>query len=157
MRLITYIAVIMAAMLVAGCATTQRRHSSTEEAPRALNVAMALKFEDVPIPSGFRAVANESFTFQNDVLRVGILRYTGGASAEHVVDFYKDQMPLYNWRFQNILEYDRRIMSFDREDQTCIIVIEPSNFNTSVTLTVAPKGGRAATYKTVKEERERGL
>lgn len=150
MRLKAYIAVIMVAMLAAGCAVGRERQRDTGEAPKALDVAMALKFEDVPIPSGFRAVTNESFIFQNDVLRVGILKYSGGANAEHVVNFYKDQMPLYNWRFLNMLEYGRRIMNFDREDQTCIIVIEPYKFNTSVTLTVAPKGGRATTYKTVK-------
>jgi hypothetical protein len=83
---------------------------------------------------------------------VGILKYAGGAKADQVVNFYKDQMPLYNWRFLNLLEYGRRIMNFDREDQTCIIVIEPTGVSTYVTITVAPKAGRATTYKSVKKE-----
>lgn len=150
MPLKEYIAVIIIAMLVAGCATAGLKRSESAEPPKALDVAMALKFEDVPVPAGFRTLTNESFTFQNDVLRVGILKYSGRADVEQVVNFYKDQMPLYNWRFLNLLEYGRRILNFDREDQTCIVVIEPAKFNTYITLTVAPKAGRASTYKTIK-------
>jgi len=117
-----------------------------------LDVAMALKFEDVPIPSGFKPVTKDSFIFENDVLRVGILKYSGKAKAYQVVDFYKDQMPLYNWRFLNMMEYGRRIMNFDRDDQSCIIVIEPGRMSTSVSITVAPKAGRASTYKSVDRE-----
>ena len=139
-----------------GCATAGTRYGGAEEAPKALDVAMALKFEDVPIPAGFRAVTNESFTFQNEVIRVGILKYSGGAAADQVVNFYKDQMPLYSWRFLNMLEYGRRILNFDREDQTCIVVVEPTKLTTYITITVAPKGGRSSTAarKTNKKDKE---
>ncbi|NQT90298.1 MAG: hypothetical protein HQ558_03495 [Candidatus Omnitrophica bacterium] len=149
------IAVIVLAVLVAGCATggsstRSSRRSISSESAKTLDVAMRLKFEDVPVPSGFKPVVKESFTFQNEVLRVGILKYVGRASATEVVKFYKDQMPLYNWRFLNMLEYDRRIMNFDREDQTCIVVVEPAKMSTYITITVAPKGGRASTYRTIR-------
>lgn len=155
MRLLGYTIVMLIAMAMAGCATTRERSGDIGEAPKALDVAMALKFEDIPVPTGFRVMTNESFTFQNDILRVGILKYSGRANVEQVVNFYKDQMPLYNWRFLNILEYGRRIMNFDREDQTCIVVIEATSFNVFVTITVAPRASRASTYKPVKEKEER--
>ena len=116
---------------------------------------MSLKFDDVPVPSGFKPIGNESFTFENDVLRVGIVKYAGRAKADQVATFYKDQMSLYNWRFLNMLEYGKRIMNFEREDQTCIIVIEAGKMSTYVTITVAPKASRATTYKSVSRERER--
>lgn len=155
MGLIKYTTVMLIAMAMAGCATTRERGGDLGETPKALDVAMALKFEDVPVPAGFRAVTNESFTFQNDILRVGILKYYGRANPEQIVNFYKDQMPLYNWRFLNILEYGRRIMNFDREDQTCIVVVEGSRFNTYITITVGPKTSRGSTYKAVKEKEDR--
>lgn len=154
MKTIRSILIIMVAIFVAGCTTTGSRIDSAGEAPKMLDVAMALKFEDIPIPAGFHSETRESFTFENDVLRVGILKYAGKAQANQVVDFYKDQMPLYNWRFLNMLEYGRRILNFDRDDQSCIIVIEPVKSTCHITITVAPKARRASTYKPVNREED---
>jgi hypothetical protein len=142
---------VLIVALIAGCETTGSRRSSSGDLPKALDVSMSLKFEDVPIPAGFQPLAQESFIFQNELLRVGILKYKGKAHADQVVNFYKDQMSLYNWRFLNMVEYGRRIMNFDREDQTCIIVIEPASMGTYITITVSPKGGRAGTYKSTRK------
>ena len=146
---------LLVALFLAGCATSGSSVDSGSETPRTLDVAMSLKFDDVPVPSGFKPVGNQSFTFENDVLRVGIVKYAGRAKADQVATFYKDQMSLYNWRFLNALEYGKRILNFEREDQTCIIVIEAGKMSTYVTVTVAPKAGRATTYKSVSREKER--
>jgi hypothetical protein len=138
---------VLAIFLLSGCATTGSTTSGAEEAPRALDVAMKLRFEDVPVPSGFRIIIPESFTFQNEVLRVGILKYAGSATTDQVISFYKDQMPLYDWQLLNVLEHKNSIMNFDRQDQNCIIVIEPTGMRTYITITVAPKAGRASTYR----------
>ena len=143
---------ILLVMLISGCATGGSRGNTSGETARSLDVSMALKFEDVPVPSGFKVIPKDTFVFSNEVLRVGILKYTGRANADQVVMFYQDQMPLYNWRLLNVLEYERRIMNFDRDDQTCIIVVEPTKMSTHVTITVAPKGGRAGTYRTATTE-----
>jgi len=147
-----YIILLSVLISLTGCATTSDSGLDSADGARMLDVAMVLKFEDVPIPSGFKPVAKDSFVFENDVLRVGILKYAGKAKAHQVVDFYKDQMPLYNWRFLNMMEYGRRIMNFDRDDQSCIIVVEPGRMSTSVSITVSPKAGRASTYKAVRRE-----
>jgi len=144
---------LISSLLFAGCATSGSVSADDGiKAPMALDVSTALKFVDVPVPSGFKIITAQSFTFENDVLRVGILKYKGNASGDQVVNFYKNQMPVYNWRFTNMLEYGRRIMNFEREDQNCIIVIESQGMSTFVTITVAPKSGRATTYKSVKRE-----
>jgi hypothetical protein len=144
--------ILMSLLLLAGCATSGSVSDDGIKAPKALNVSTALKFVDVPVPSGFKMIVSQSFTFENDVLRVGILKYKGRASGDRVANFYKDQMPLYNWRFTNMLEYGRKILNFEREDQNCIIVIEPDGMSTFVTITVAPKSGRATTYKSVRRD-----
>ena len=137
-----FLSVLVLALLVSGCATMDSGASAGTGTLKALDVALALKFEDVPVPAGFKAIGNDSFVFQNDLLRVGILKYSGSAYANQVINFYKDQMPLYNWRFLNIVEYGRSILNFDREDQTCVIIVEPAKLCTYVTVTVAPKAGR---------------
>ena len=144
--------IIFVLLLSAGCATSGTVTDNDIKATKALDVSTALKFVDVPVPSGFKMITAQSFTFENDVLRVGILKYKGRSSGDQVVNFFKNQMPLYNWRFTNMLEYGRRILNFEREDQNCIIVIEPQGMSTFVTITVAPKSGRATTYKSVKRE-----
>jgi hypothetical protein len=48
-----------------------------------------------------------------------------------------------------MLEYGKRILNFEREDQTCIIVIEPGRFGSSITITVAPRAGSATTYRPI--------
>jgi hypothetical protein len=139
-------------VFLTGCASTPHYKSESSETYKALDVSTALKFEDVPVPSGFSPLARDSFVFENDVLRVGILKYAGRVHPDHVVNFYKDQMSLYNWRFLNLVEYQRRIMSFERDDQNCTILIEPSGMNTLLTISVAPKAGRATTYKSIRRD-----
>jgi len=144
--------ILISSLLLAGCATSGTVTDDDIKATKALDVSTALKFVDIPVPSGFKMITAQSFTFENDVLRVGILKYKGRSSGDQVVNFFKNQMPLYNWRFTNMLEYGRRILNFEREDQNCIIVIEPQGMSAFVTITVAPKSGRATTYKSVERE-----
>ena len=143
-----YVFILIIAMLaISGCATIGSRRSTGAEMPKTLEVASLLKFQDVPAPRGFKIVPADSFIFDNDLTRFGILRYSGRANASTVVRFYRDQMPLYNWRFINLMEFNTRIINFDREDQTCTIIVEPRHLSTLVTVSVAPKAARATTYK----------
>lgn len=142
---------IIAILTLSGCATTGSRSSSGVETPKALEVATLLKFQDVPAPHGFKIIPADSFIFDNDITRLGLLKYSGRANASTVVRFYRDQMPLYNWRFINLMEFNTRIINFDRDDQTCTIIVEPRHLNTVVIVSVAPKAGRASTYKLEEE------
>lgn len=135
------IIIMVLAVLSSGCATSKSSKKDEEIITKSLEVAMSLKFQDVPIPAGFKSVDSESFSFQNEAMRVGIMKFIGRANADNLVSFYKEQMPLYNWRFLNMIEYDRRILSFDRSDQSCIVAINQSKLSTVITITVAPKAG----------------
>ncbi|PIR65975.1 MAG: hypothetical protein COW11_06075 [Candidatus Omnitrophica bacterium CG12_big_fil_rev_8_21_14_0_65_43_15] len=145
--------------IATGCATTSNSNSSSSMQAGSISVASILKFEDVPVPSGFKLVDNESFTFQNDNMRVGLLKYTGRPDANVVVNFYKEQMPMYNWDMLNVIEYGQKIMNFQRADQTCIITIQPLSTRTLIAIAVAPKSSSTMTeaktqkYKELKESR----
>ena len=142
----------------AGCATTNTNSSSGYSQQGATGMSSILKFEDVPVPAGFRLIDNESFTFQNDRMRVGLLKYAGSPDANRVVAFYKEQMPMYNWDLINVIEYGQRVMNFERSDQTCIVTIQPLSTRTIIAVAVAPKSGTSMTeektqrYKELKEE-----
>ena len=122
-----------------GCASAGP-NTRSDGATKELGVASILKFEDVPIPAGFRIVTDQSFSFQNELTRVGILRYAGRANAQRVIQFYKDQMPLYNWQFVNMIEYDRSLLNFEKADQTCTVTVEVGITKTALAIAVAPKG-----------------
>jgi len=99
----------------------------------------SLKFSDVPVPAGFKLLSENSYSFENAGLRIGLLKYQGKADPDQVVNFYKEQMPMYNWRTLNIVEYGERLMNFDREQETCIVTLAPKGKEVVITLSVGPK------------------
>ena len=130
-------------VLIAGCATIQPRGSTSssesEKNKVSLSVSSILKFEDIPVPSGFKILDKESFAFQNDRSRVALLKYTGGKPADQVVTFYQEQMGSYNWNLINIVEYERKVMNYENSDESCIITIQPQGWKSTVTIAISPK------------------
>ncbi|MHB8155749.1 MAG: hypothetical protein ACYDFR_06900, partial [Candidatus Omnitrophota bacterium] len=101
-----------------------------------------IKFTDVPIPTGLKPLPQASYSFESSGVRVGVLKYRGKANIDQVINFYKEQMPMYNWNLVNIIEYNQRLMNFERENETCIITIQPAGFwneDALVTISLGPK------------------
>ncbi|MCK4249040.1 MAG: hypothetical protein KAX15_04605 [Candidatus Omnitrophica bacterium] len=140
--------VVLAGMVVcSGCTTTGGgRRSSADRSDTVdmnvleqLQVAVDLRIDDIPVPVGFKLDLDDSFAFQNDYTRVGLLRYSGRAGVDEVVDFYQEQMPLYNWVLVNVIEYERSMLNFEKDKQSCIITCEGSRSRTVLTIATAPK------------------
>jgi len=127
--------------LLSGCVTTPDGPPYTEESPgeNPLGVSSNLRFNDVPVPSGFKILDNESFAFQNDATRIAVLKYSGRRPADQLVSFYKAQLPLYSWRPINIVEYGRRVLNYERDSESCIVTIEQAGWKSIITIAVAPK------------------
>lgn len=144
-------------VFISGCATLTGG-STADTRQGGVAMAKILKFDDIPVPAGFRMLNNESFTFQNDQMRVGLLKYAGVPDANKVVEFYKEQMPTYNWDLVNVIEYGQRIMNFERPGQSCIVTIQPEATRTVIAIAVAPKSSTPMTtekvtkYKELKED-----
>jgi len=130
-------------LAVGGCATTgQGPTAGSGEAENNLAVSSVLRFDDVPVPIGFSQLPKESFIFQTESVRAGVLRYEGRASPESVMQFYKQQMPVYNWQSVNIIEFGLKQLSFEKPGQSCIVVIEGTRSKSTVTISVGPKSER---------------
>lgn len=145
------VTLIAGVFICSGCALFRwgrRSESGSTEAnlnvPEQLQVAVDLHFDDIPVPAGFKLDKVNSFAFQNDYTRVGLLKYTGRAKVFKVVDFYKEQMPLYNWVLVNVVEYDRSLLNFEKDGQSCIITVEGTMTRTALTIAVAPKSQKSA-------------
>ena len=137
-----------------GCATTNNSGQGSSMSNGPSLMSSALKFDDVPMPVGFKLIDNESFSFQNDNMRVGLLRYSGMPDANKVINFYKEQMPMYNWDLINVIEYGQKVMNFERSGQTCIITIQPLSTRTIITIAVAPKAPTAMTQERSQKYKE---
>ena len=120
------------------CAGVSKKDVPSKEAAL-LEPQSILKFSDIPAPSSFKFLAEESYTFESAGVRVGVLKYQGRADVERVVNFYKDQMPLYNWNLLNAVEYGQRLLNFDREQETCIINLSSKGRNITITVSLGPK------------------
>ncbi len=144
---------LMVLFLIAGCVTLPSQNSSSSEAEKekgSLPVALLLKFDDIPVPGGFKLLDAESFAFQNDRSRVALLKYIGGKPADSVVTFYKEQMAAYNWDAINIIEYEKRVLNYENSYESCIITIEPRGGKSIIIIALSPK---SRPMKTQKEEK----
>lgn len=123
---------------LSGCATTATKSSDPTQVAM-LEPATLQKFADVPTPAGFVFVPEESYIFQSAGFRAGLLKYKGKASGDQAVVFFKEQMPLYNWHLVNIVEHGRRMLSFEKEQEACVITIDENGNRAQIAVSVAPK------------------
>ncbi|MFH1248189.1 MAG: hypothetical protein ABIG46_08935 [Candidatus Omnitrophota bacterium] len=121
-----------------GCATTLDKSSMTKDGTL-LEPGVMLKFTDIPVPAGFRQLTNGSYSFESGVTRVGLLKYLGKANPDQLVNFYKEQMMMYNWNLINIVEYGERMLNFDKENETCIVTLSVKGKYITVSISLGPK------------------
>ncbi|MFA5199044.1 MAG: hypothetical protein WC432_05850 [Candidatus Omnitrophota bacterium] len=127
--------------VISGCATS----SDSRLEPQS-----TLKFSDLPIPVGMKALPQESYSFENAGVRAAVLRYQGKGDIEKVLSFYKEQMPMYNWNLINAIEYGQRLLNFEREGESCIITLQTVglwNEGVLVTISLGPKSQTAIKKK----------
>lgn len=134
-----------------GCASWPRQSTSTsgqmnQQVEKSLTTASVLRFDDLPIPSGFKLVPDESVAFQNDYSRFAFLKYNGKATPEQVILFFKEQMPLYNWEMSNLIEHGSRVINFEKQDENCTVTIEGSASRIVLMVSLTPKAPRGKKF-----------
>ncbi|MDD5409281.1 MAG: hypothetical protein PHC71_04235 [Candidatus Omnitrophica bacterium] len=132
------------AAVLPGCSTLSSSSGSKSINPDLLEPQAILKFSDVPVPVGLKSLPTQSYSFESSGVRVGVLKYQGKVNPDQVVNFYKEQMAMYNWNLVNIVEYGQRLLNFERENETCIITMEPKGSTVILTISLGPKSQAAA-------------
>lgn len=141
LTVLIFVCFLLAGSLM-GCSTFS--NNSKSAGTGMLEPQAILKFSDVPVPTGLKAIPAASYSFESSGVRVGVLKYQGKANADQLTNFYKEQMAMYNWNLINIVEYGQRLLNFDRENETCIISLEPKGSNVIVTISLGPKSQTVA-------------
>jgi hypothetical protein len=137
-KLIYFSALGLFIVNLTGCAMFSKQEN-LKVPPASLQSQVVLKFADLPVPLGFRLLTQESYSFENAGTRVAVLRYQGKASTAQVVNFYKEQMPMFNWKLLNIIEYGNCMLNLEKENETCVINIAPKGNNSVISISLGPK------------------
>lgn len=126
-------------VILSGCAGPAKKETDISKSQGLLEPSAMLKFSDIPVPVGFNFLPQNSYLFESAGIRVGVLKYQGKANPDQVINFYREQMPMYNWTLLNITEFGERLMNFERERETCIISLLPKGNNISIIVSLGPK------------------
>ncbi len=124
---------IATAWLLVGCPATFPDKQKETLAPQ-------YRFEDVPVHPKLRIDLNESFIFETQSLKAGILVYHGSESVAEVVDFFKAEMPKHAWRLINSVEARGTVsLNFDKVGWHVLIRVNRSTLTTDVEITIGPR------------------
>ncbi|MEW6074702.1 MAG: hypothetical protein AB1530_00175 [Candidatus Omnitrophota bacterium] len=136
MKHVFIIALSILLLSTTGCANLSRKDVGTQS--NLLEPSMSARFTDIPVPVRFKFIPKESYAFESSGVRVGVLKYRGKATADQVLNFYKEQMPMNSWMLLNIIEYNQRIMNFEKNNESCIVTLLPSGSSVAVTVYIGP-------------------
>jgi hypothetical protein len=88
-------------------------------------VLTSYQFEDIPLPSGMTLNRKESFLYETRATKAGLLIYEGKGEMDRLSDFFKKQMPKYQWRLMSNFELHNVMLTFIKEGWNSIIYILP--------------------------------
>ena len=112
---------------VIGCARTPEPERS-EMIP---TPAAIYRFEDVPIPRSLSIEKKESFIYESEAIKTGILVYVGKAKVRELANFFKENMVSHGWELVSNFERDDALLNFNKPGWGCVITILPSGMERS--------------------------
>lgn len=140
---------LLIAVLFLGCATVSKEESLTSS--DILEPQSIYRFSDVPIPTGFRFISSDSYSFESGGFRAGIFKYQGKGEPTQIVNFFREQMSMYNWYLLNVIEHGQCLLNFEREQESCIISLLPKGRNITITITLGPKSKLSTRTKQIEK------
>jgi hypothetical protein len=114
-----------------GCAdlfpprTVQERGTEVQQP-----VSTSYRFEDIPLPPEMSLNRKESFVYETREIRTGLLIYEGKGEIGKLSNFFKQQMPNYQWRLLSSFELNNVMLTFIKEGWCSIIYILPKEGET---------------------------
>jgi len=109
--------IVILSIFLIGCSTAGYYHIDS----KGLKPSDISRFDDIPIPSGFKFLPLNSFVYESSKIRIGSLEYSGKSYPYKIVEFYRDNMPNYGWQILNIIEGKETTLSFSKEKEICIV------------------------------------
>jgi hypothetical protein len=97
-------------------------------------------FSDVKTPGSMTLDRDESFVYETNSVRAGVLALSGSASMEEILAFYEDHMPRDGWTMLSSFKYQKNVLIFTKTDKVCLITTHRPNLlsKTALEVWVAP-------------------
>jgi hypothetical protein len=93
-------------------------------------ISTSYRFDDIPLPSGMALNRRESFIYETGATKAGLLIYEGKGDMEKLANFFKQQMPNYQWRLVSNFELQNVMLTFIKEGWSSVIYILPQEDET---------------------------
>jgi hypothetical protein len=118
--------VILLIVGVYGCKNLFPYRAVRDQGPEVKQpIATSYRFEDIPLPPGMTLNRKESFIYETRATKAGLLIYEGRGEMEKLSNFFKQQMPKYQWRLVSNFELQNVMLTFIKEGWSSIIYILP--------------------------------
>jgi len=148
-RLNVLLLVCIVSVLCVGCVTGGTKEGGTQDESlpvlkEGLLPSDSPRFDDVPVPEGFRINSDRSFVYEDSEIQIGFIEYTGRKELSDVVDFYREEMKNLGWQWLRDLEFGGIEMIYSKEDRRCFIRIRSKLGQTTISVILIPKEGAAA-------------
>ncbi len=89
------------------------------------------RFTDVPVPSKFKIDRGKSFIYEAGSFKAGIITYNGWSKLDALVDFYKKEMPNFEWQMISIFEHNDITLVYSKEGWNCTVNLSSGNLGGS--------------------------
>ena len=134
--------------LLGACDRTAPIMASSKPAQEGKTSAQAssayTQFPDIPIPSGAKINIDKTLIFGFKPW-FGQLSLSTSANADVMFDFYRNNLPQYQWQEITSVRAPTSILTYDSEDRVMSIAIASATLRGSdITLTVSPKGNASS-------------
>jgi hypothetical protein len=120
------IVIVLLLLGVYGCKNLLSYRTVREREPEVRQpISTSYRFEDIPLPPGMTLNRRESFLYETKATKAGLLIYEGKGEIEKLTNFFKQQMPKYEWRLVSNFELHNVMLTFIKEGWSSIIYILP--------------------------------
>jgi hypothetical protein len=107
-----------------GCSSLSSSRMVREREPETRQpLSTSYRFEDIPLPPGMTLNRKESFIYETRTTKAGLLIYEGKGEMEKLANFFKQQMPNYQWRLVSNFELHSVMLTFIKEGWSSVIYI----------------------------------
>ena len=128
----------------AGCAAWEKSRDTSEESGEKKSEVEApapvyYDFVDILIPAELSLVKKSSFVYSTPSFSAGVLVFEGYVQGESLVNFFTTNMPKDGWTLKSSFRYRRVILSFEKEERSCLVSVAEFPLKTRVEIWVAPQ------------------
>ena len=127
-----------------GCAAFQKSEGTSGESEEKKSevkgpAPVYYDFADILIPAELSLDKKNSFVYSTPSFSAGVLVFSGYVQGESLVNFFTTNMPKDGWILKSSFRYRRVILTFEKDQRSCLVSVAEYPMKTAVEVWVAPQ------------------